>query len=512
MVLEAVWIGFAYTLGLLVRLVGLPPLVGYLIAGFAISYANLSFGLPTDEGVILKHIAHLGVILLLFTVGLKLNLKNLFKSEILGPGVLHFCLSSAAYTAICSYAFNLDARTSIYLGMALSFSSTVLSAKVLEGKKELQSFHGKVAIGILILQDLIALIIMSASTGKTPSPYALLLFLLPLLRPFIFKLLEHTGKDDLLVLFGMLLAVVIGGYGFESVGLSSELGALALGMMMAKNKRAGELSKSLWSIKEFFLIGFFLKIGVGGLPSTEDWIFAALFNLTLIFKGALFFCLLVVFKLRARSSFLSGLSLTAFSEFGLIVASIALPEWLVPLALCVTLSFIISAPLNSFSHQIYEKIYKSINHLERNTRHLDEQTIYLGDAQVLIMGLGRTGRAAYKQLVQQGNTLVAGMDSDMDKVEYFKEEKNMNVYFGDAEDPLFWEKLDLGCVMSVLLCISEVDPKIEATKKLRSRGFKGIIATHCMDEGEAEYFKKNGIDRTYLTLSEAGVSLAKCLS
>lgn len=511
MVLEAIWIGLAFCLGLIVRLIGLPPLVGYLVAGFAISYANQNFGLPSDQGVILEHIAHLGVILLLFTVGLKLNLKNIFKSEIIGPGFLHFFIITGLYFFVCSSVFEQNFRTSLYLAMALSFSSTVLSAKVLEGKKELQSFHGKVAIGILILQDLIALVIMSSSTGETPSPYALGLLLLPFLRPLLYKVLEHTGKDDLLVLFGLLLAVVIGGYGFKLLGLSSELGALAMGMMMAKHPRASEISKSLWSIKEFFLIGFFLKIGVAGLPSTQDWIFAAVINSSLILKGALFFGLLVAFKLRARSSFLSALSLSAFSEFGLIVASIALPEWLTPLALCVTISFIISAPLNAFSHQIYERFYKSLNHLERNTRHPDEQIIFLGDAQVLIMGLGRTGRAAYQQLSQQGDFLIAGMDSDLDKVEYFKEEKNMNVYFGDAEDPLFWEKLDLGRVRSVLLCISEMDPKIEATKKLRHRGFKGMIATHCMDQNEADTLKQNGIDRTYLTLSEAGVSLAKCL-
>lgn len=511
MLTEALWIGLAYALGLLARMVALPPLVGYLIAGFCLSYLAQYAQLPVGEGHALKHISHIGVLLLLFTVGLKLKIHNLLKSEVIGPGLLHFAIVTASYTSALHFLLGHDPRTSLLLSIALSFSSTVLSAKVLESKKELASFHGKTAIAILILQDLIALFAMALTTDKTPTPYALLVLLLPFLRPILFKLIDMAGRDDLFVLLGVLLAVVAGGFGFESVGLSGELGALFMGMLTATHPRSKDLTKSLWAIKEFFLIGFFLNIGIGSTPTLDDLAFALLVNTTLLLKGFLFFALLVAFKLRGRSSFLSSLSLTAFSEFGLIVASVALPEWLVPLALTVTLSFIISAPLNALAHPIYERFHPYITRFERNTRHPDEQTIYLEDAEVLIMGLGRTGTAAYHKLIEIGKNHIAGMDSNLDKVEAFKEHDKMNVYFGDAEDPLFWEKLDLGCVKSVLLCISEVEPKIEATKKLRARNFKGIIATHCMDPEEQKILKEAGIDRTYLTLSEAGVSLAKCL-
>src|SRR5690606_14011958 len=126
--------------------------------------------------------------------------------------------------------------------------------KVLESRRELKAFHGRVAIGVLIMQDLIALLVMSLTSGQVPSAWALLVFLLPLLRPLLFRLLDHSGHEELLVLLGLMLALVVGGLGFESVGLSSELGALAFGAMLAKHPRAGELSNSLWSVKEVFLI------------------------------------------------------------------------------------------------------------------------------------------------------------------------------------------------------------------------------------------------------------------
>ena len=143
----------------------------------------------------------------------------------------------------------------------------------------------------------------------------------------------------------LLLALVLGGYGFETIGLSPELGALVFGAMLANHPRSQELAKSLWSVKEVFLVGFFLQIGIEGLPDHQAMLFALVAALVLPLKGALFFFLLLAFRLRSRSAFLSSLALTNYSEFGLIVASIALPEWLVPLAISVSLSFVISAPL-----------------------------------------------------------------------------------------------------------------------------------------------------------------------
>ncbi len=105
-----------------------------------------------------------------------------------------------------------------------------------------------------------ALAVLSLAGGHTPSLLALLVLALPFARPFIHHLVDVSGHDELLVMIGLLLALVVGGFGFESVGLSSELGALLLGALLANHSRSQEIAKALWGIKEVFLIGFFLRL------------------------------------------------------------------------------------------------------------------------------------------------------------------------------------------------------------------------------------------------------------
>ncbi|SIP99878.1 cation:proton antiporter family protein [Marinobacterium stanieri] len=505
--IEAVWITFAFGLGMGVKLVGLPPLIGYLAAGFAIVAAGDMAGIEVEGTEALSHIAHLGVLLLLFTVGLKLKVRNLVKPEVIGGGVMHFGISILLFTPAIHWIMGLEWMTALMLGIALSFSSTVLAAKVLESKRELRAFHGRVAIGILIVQDLLALLVMALASGKTPSVWALLVFGIPLLRPLFYKLLDISGHEELLVLLGLLLALVIGGKGFELVGLSSELGALAFGALLANHRRAGELSSSLWSIKEVFLVGFFLQIGMGGLPDADALVFAIVMGLVLPLKGILFFFLLLLFKLRARSAFLSGLSLTNYSEFGLIVASIVLPEWLVPLAIAVSVSFLVSAPLYRAAHPLYDRLGTYLTRFEREGFHPDEQPLSLGEAEILVIGMGRTGTAAYDHLVPRNIPMVA-VDSDPAKVDAHAK-AGRNVVFADAEDVQLWKNLKAPKLKHVILAASDVEAKVTAARQLRQAGFEGVIVAHSMFADHADAITKAGADHTYQTMAETGVGLAE---
>ncbi|HKK56168.1 cation:proton antiporter family protein [Marinobacter sp.] len=503
---EAIWISFAFGLGLLVKTVGLPPLVGYLAAGFALSGISAATDITIEATDVLQHIAHLGVLLLLFTVGLKLKLRSLVSREVIGGSLLHFAITCAVFTPGLYLLMELEWQTAFLLAIALSFSSTVLAAKVLETKRELRAFHGRVAIGILIVQDLIALVVMSLAAGQSPSQWALIVFGLPLLRPLLYKLLDASGHDELLVLLGLLLALVVGGLGFEAVGLSSELGALVFGAMLANHPRSQELARSLWSVKEIFLVGFFLQIGIGGLPAGDALIFAVIAALVLPLKGILFFFLLLLFRLRARSGFLSALTLTNYSEFGLIVASVALPEWLIPLAITVSLSFVISAPLNRLSHSLYERVSRPLVRFESDTHHPDEQPISLGDTRVLVMGMGRTGTAAYDWLYESEPHLI-GLDSDPTKARTHQK-AGRNVVFADAEDNTFWQGLEMPKLEAVILAMSDIEGTLIAARMLRRKGFTGYIVAHTMYEDEARKIRKAGADEAYLTMSETGVALA----
>lgn len=502
-------LALAYAMGWLCKRVGLPSLLGYLAAGFATTAMAPYYTLDTSSKSVLVEVAHIGVILLLFAVGLKLNVKKLVKPEIIGTGVVHFLVSAIIFTPAIFILSGVNGSwvTAFMLAVALSFSSTVLAAKTLESKAELKSFHGRIAIGILIVQDLIAMVFMSIASGEVPSVWAFSVFALPLLRPILFKLMDTSGHDDLFLVAGVLMAVGVGGYGFHAVGLSGELGALVMGALIAKHPKSQELSDRLWSLKELFLIAFFLNIGLRGLPSQDDVIFALVMVALLPIQGLVFFALLLRFKLTARSAFLGSVSLSNYSEFGLIVAAVVLPQWSVPLALAVSLSFLISAPLNRYAHPLFDKMERYLTQFQRQTLHPDEEPCDLADSNVLIMGVGRVGRAAYRVLSQMPENKVIAMDSDLEKVELHAK-SGINCVYADAEHGNFWLGLDVKRIKAVVLAMNCPDACVSAAAKLRQSGFSGAIVAHTLYADDAKQILDAGADEAYLTMSEAGESLA----
>lgn len=508
MVFEVFAIGSAFVFGLAARQVGLPPLVGFLAAGFVINASGPALGMPTTTGPILEYLANLGVLMLLFTIGLKLKFRQIAEPQVVGGALVHFAVSMALFTPIAWLLFTDDWTVALLVGIALGFSSTVLSAKMLETKREMALFHGRTAIGILVIQDIIALVVLAIFAGKLPSLWALLVFAAPLLRPALYKLLDAAGHDEVLVLAGMLLSLVVGGVGFELVGLKGEIGALVMGFLLSKHPRAGELSNSLWALKEVFLVGFFLSIGMSGLPDWDALVFALALGVLLPLKGVLFFFVMLAFRLRARTSFLAAITLTAYSEFGLIVAAgiPAAEAFVVPLAIAVSVSFLIAAPLNRMAHPLFERFEDRLQTFEGKTLHPDDQPTELGDADVLVFGMGRTGSAAYELLVEEGRRPV-GLDADIYKAQAHAE-AGRNVVFADAEDSHFWSGVKLDGINAAILAMDDIEAKVIAARTLRSRGFEGPIVSHALYADHVERINAAGADETYLTMQEAGRSLA----
>lgn len=507
MITATIWLTFAFFLGLLVRLGGLPPLVGYLIAGFILGTQGY------ESNPVLEQVAHAGVLVLLFSVGLKLKLKSLVRTEVFGGSLLHMLLFTALLCLLLPLFFQFGTQNGILLAFALSFSSTVVAAKILEAKRELRAFHGRVAIGILIMQDLAAVAILSLLGGHTPSPWGVLLITLFIFRPVIHRLLDLSGHDELLILYGLLLALVLGGMGFEYFGLSSELGALLLGIVLSEHKRANELSNALWGLKEMLLVGFFLQIGLSGHPSLEMLGIATALTLLLPIKGALFFFIFLMFRLRARSAFLAGLSLASFSEFGLILANMGVQtgrlseEWMVILALAVALSFAIAAPLNRYAHQLFKRWEPVLVRFQSRKRHPDDMPIRIDGADMVIIGMGRVGTRTYDYLSERGHKLT-GMDSDPIKVERHKE-AGRKVIYADADDPGLWDKLELKDIGAVLLSMPDLEGKKFALRQLRESGYSGVISTTAVFEEEVAELLGCGADNVYNYFDEVGVGFAE---
>lgn len=503
--MELLWVGAAYALGLLASRFGLPPLVGYLGAGFVL------WGFGYQNSNLLGEIADIGVLLLLFTVGLKLRFASLVRMEVLGVGGIHLVLF-ALLLGLITLLLGLGTNAALFVGVGLAFSSTVLAVKLLDDRRELSTFHGRIAIGILVLQDLVAVGLLAYAGVKNPTPWALLLLALPLLRPIVGWILEKSGHDELLLLYGLGLA--LGGASLaKSLGVSPELGALLIGAALSGHSQTSELSRTLWGLKEAFLVAFFLQIGLMGLPVASSLPLALGFLLLLPLKAALFFRLFIAFGLRARTAFVTSISLSSYSEFALITSVAAVEANLLPesssqlVGLVVAVSLALAAPLNRSVHSLFQRFETFLLRFERKGKHADDEPTSLGGAQWLVVGMGRTGGAAYKMLEGQGFR-VLGLDADEGKLDSHRAKKRQ-VRYGDAEDPELWERLDLTGLSGVLLTLPDIEAKVRSIQGLKLRGFTGTIAATSYHREEDPVLAAAGATLISHPFAEAGERLAE---
>jgi glutathione-regulated potassium-efflux system ancillary protein KefC len=512
---DVVWISLAFCLGLIARSIGLPPLVGFLATGFALN----SLGIVS--GGTLQKLADLGITLLLFSVGLKLDIKTLARPQVWAVAALHGSTIVILFgTVIFGLSLmslplfsDLDFELSLMLGFALSFSSTVFVVKMLEEKGEMKSLHGQIAIGILIMQDLAAVIFLAASFGKTPSAWALLLFLLLPLRPLLHRLMERTGHGELLMLYGLVLALG-GAELFELAGVKDDLGALAMGILVSNHARAKEMAESILSLKDLFLVGFFLSIGMSGHLTLTALIVGLLLVPFIFVKSTFFFVLMTRFKLRARTSLLGTLNLTNYSEFGLLVAAIGVangwinPEWLVVIAIATSLSFMVAAPLNRRNDRIYSAYRSFWRRFQSDERLPDDRLVHTGDATIAVFGMGRVGRGAYDRLCQFEDGKVVGIDFDANVIETHQA-IGRNALQGDPSDADFWDKIAKNHKLElVMLALPNLRANLDALEQLRESSFAGRVAAAAKYPDDEEALRQAGATAVFDIYTEAGTGFA----
>lgn len=502
--MDILWIGTAFVFGAAVSRFRIPPLVGYLLAGLVLS----AFGY--ESGEMLQEIAHLGVIFLLFTVGLHIRVRNIFQTEVLGTGIVHLLISTLLFYPVALF-FEFTPQAALIISVTLGFSSTVLAARNLEMRGEMGAYYGRVAIGVLIIQDLVAIAIMAYTGGGSPSPWTATLLAVPLIRPLIVWMVEVIRKDELVLLFGLVLA--IGGASlFELFNVSGELGALMAGMMLAAHEKGESVGKKLWSIKEVFLVGFFLDIGLIGFPSGHAFQFIGVLIFLLPLKLILFFLLFMSFRLKARTGYLAAVSLTAYSEFTLIAGTIAAENGFIPesavivLGLLTAISFVANALIANWEDPVWKRMESWLSRFERDVKHPDREIISLGAAEYLIIGMGSAGRAAYNYMKDQGKQVV-GMDIDPDRIES-NLKSGRRVVYGDIQDTRLWQKVDLTNICSIIIAMGNREVKVNAVKAVRDIGYKRPIYVITMREDESEDLEKAGANSVSIPIKQAGERLA----
>ena len=516
---DPLMLAIAFIAGFAFSRIGMPPLVGFLAAGFF-------FGaMGAKNTPLLSELADLGITLLLFTIGLKLRASSLLKPEIWGVATLHMLITVIVFSAILlglgsigmSLFAQLDLQTAAIVAFSLSFSSTVFVVKALEASGETGSRCGRIAIGILIIQDIAAVVFLAASGGKLPSLWAFSLLGLLLLRKPILALLKNSGHGELQVLIGFVLALG-GAQLFEVFNLKGDLGALFIGALIAGHPRSEELASTLLGFKELFLVAFFLSIGLAGLPTGEIFITSVVLLLLLPLKVALFFWLFTRFRLMASTANRTSMALANYSEFGLIVAAIAvsvgwLPtEWMLVDAVALSLSFVFASVINTNTNQIYIKFKSFLKYFEKPNRLPEDAPIELGEARMIIFGMGRLGTGVYDEMNKLMPDAVLGVDSDSLVVEENRK-YGRNVVTGNATNPEFWNRVKMSHrVEYALLVMPEHSAQVAAIEQTRKHGFKGKIAASAKYPDELEKLKELGVEAAFNIYAEAGAGFAALTS
>ncbi|NCN86862.1 cation:proton antiporter, partial [archaeon] len=322
----------AFVVSYLVRAFNQPLIIGYIIAGIIVSPFIIKLG---GSMQIIDIFSEFGIAFLLFIVGLHLNPKVIKEIGIssLFIGIFQVVLTALATFGISRYLLSFDVTTSIYLGIALSFSSTIIIMKLLSDNKQLDSLYGKISIGILILQDLVAIgvlmFIASVSGASGVETFGtkgiisggviiVVLFLVgKLVLP---KMMKGIAKSqELLFLFSICWCFVLAAL-FAYIGFSMEIGALVAGVILSVSPYATEISSKIRPLRDFFLIIFFIILGLKvQITNIKSILVNAIIlsGVAIILKPLILMFTMKFFGYTKRTNFLVGTTLAQISEFSL---------------------------------------------------------------------------------------------------------------------------------------------------------------------------------------------------
>jgi glutathione-regulated potassium-efflux system ancillary protein KefC len=516
MLTATAYLTVVFVCAVLAVLVRLPPLVGFLAAGFVLR------GLGVAEVPVVETMAELGVTLLLFGIGLKLDVRGLLRRDLWGTAVGHSLLTIPLAIALLEGLGLLGVallhqehwRTFVLLGFALSFSSTVVVVKSLEDHSEDRSLHGRLAIGVLIIQDLMAVVFLAATAPSPPHLWAIaLVALIPGAR-VLRRVWDRLGHGEMQLLFGLFVALVPGYLLFEAAGLKGHLGALVMGVLLAGHRRSTELSRSLLSLKDLLLVAFFVGIGYSGTLTPTAVGLGLVLLLLVPVQAAIYVALLRGFSLRSRTSVLTGLSLANHSEFGLIVAAVGAEagwisgDWVVVLSIAVASSFVVFTVVDRHRYRITRAVAPRIPPPDPTKVPPDDRPVDLAGVGVVVLGMGRIGRAAYHRLQQHHGLAVRGIESDSGRVRVLRA-AGLDVVEADASDREFWQRVaGVDSIRYAVLAMPFHGSNRIALSRLREAGFAGGVGAVAQYDDEVSELRRHGVAAVLHLYEGAGSALA----
>ncbi len=504
-----------------------PLIVAFIAVGVLVGPSALGWVSANDQ---IDLLAKLGIALLLFVVGLKLDLQII---RTMGSVALATGLGQVFFTSVVGYfiaiALGMSPVTALYVAVALTFSSTIIIVKLLSDKREVDALHGRIAIGFLIVQDIVVVLVMigltalgeagdTAGLGREALAVlikgGLFIVVIGLLMHYVLTPLLHqlARSPELLVLFAIAWAVALGAAG-SHLGFSKEVGAFLAGVSLASTPYREAIGSRLVSLRDFLLLFFFIDLGAGLDLATLDAqvVPAILLSLFVLLGNPLIVMIILgIMGYRKRTSFLAGLTVAQISEFSLILGALGLSlghinadtMGLITLVGLITISA--STYMILYSHLLYERLSPWLGLFERKRAYREEaQDRYIKQhkVDVILFGLGRFGTRIARELEQRGYR-VLGVDFDPNLI-HGQEENSYEVYYGDAEDPEFLASLPLEQARWVLSSLREKSVNFALLHGLRDHDYKGQVAVTAHTTTCARQLKQAGADRVLLPYADA---------
>ena len=475
-----------------------PLIVVFIAVGFVVGPAVLGLVEASDTVELLGRI---GVALLLFVVGLKLD-PALIRSSgavALVSGVGQVVIT-AAVGLLLTLAMGMAFVPAAYVSLALTFSSTVIVIKLLTDRREIDSLHGRIVVGILIIQDImvmLALVVLAGigqveegnnafvELGITAARGGALLAIVTLTVRFLVPRIEDriAALPEILVLGGVAWASGLA-VAAESIGFSVEMGAFVAGISLAGRPPRQMVAARLTSLRDFLLLFFFIGLGAQiEVGDIREQIVPALVLSTFVLVGnpIIIFAIMLAMRFRTRTAFFSGVVLAQISEFSFIVMAMGLSlghldrDELATVTLVGLITFAISTYLYTYANRIYALLHPVFARLERSTAHYEEEISAPGSGlpEVLVFGTGRLGTVVLTRLRNQG---IDAWGIDFDPIAVRRLQSiGFQARFGDAEDLDFIATLPLQAARIAISTVRVVDVELTLLRALRLNGFLGPI-------------------------------------
>jgi Kef-type K+ transport system membrane component KefB len=526
----------AAALGALAVRLRQPLIVAFIVVGIVVGPATLGWVRSTDE---VRLLARMGIALLLFVVGLRLDLR-LIRS--LGPVALATGLGQVVFTSAIGYAIArglaMPPVTALYVAVALTFSSTVIIVKLLSDKREIDALHGRIAVGFLIVQDVVAVLALiglsalGATGGGDGTGGDVLgvaakglgfLAAVALLARFVLPAVLHrvARSRELLVLSAIALAVALAAVA-AVLGLSQEVGAFVGGVALASTPYRETIGARLTSLRDFLLLFFFIDLGTQldlGLLQPQLGPSLVLSVFVLIGNPLIVMAIMGAMGYRKRTGFLAGLTVAQISEFSMILGALGVSLGHIPreaLGLITLVGLVtigLSTYLIVYSHPLYERLAPWLGAFERRVPHREEPRDAARDAagaEVVLFGLGRYGNNIALGLRRHGRD-VLGVDFDPQAVAAWRHQGH-TAYYGDAEDPEFPASLPLARAQWVVCAIPPRDVNLALLQALRHHGYGGRVALTAHTARDAEALHAAGADVVLLPFADAAERAVEVLS